>query len=256
MEQLVNRKIAEEIFIIAAPGKKIKKISFFKWIFIWLFIFSIPGLYGQSVRFNKDNFTLNIPNIFSEIEIDGSLHEPQWDTAGTGYISWLHYPVDTGNALAETRIKMMYNESNLYIAFISKDTHGKPVVQSLKRDDESNTNNNDGVTIVLDPANTAKNGYFFRVNAAGAMVEGMVYQNGMYPSGNVYWDNKWYAKTLQSNDSVYYEIAVPFSAIKFKDEKNTWGINFQPINTISTWVSRVTLFLQTGSKKENQMKSS
>lgn len=194
------------------------------WIIIILF--QVNGLYGQNNPFRKGDYVLTIPKINSQVKVDGLLNEPIWDSAGVNSLSWLHYPVDTGRAYVETQVRMMYDERNLYMGFVSKGSLGEPVVQSLKRDDEDNSDNNDGITIAIDPANKGNNGYFFRVNAAGAMVDGTVYQNGMYPSGNIYWDNKWAAEVHRKMDTLYYEVVIPLSAIKYKPGNNTWGVNF------------------------------
>lgn len=202
---------------------KLQKISS---ITLTFFLLQVFNLHGNEIVFNKNGYNLVIPKIDSAIEIDGSLNELAWDSAGIENIFWLHYPVDSGKTYAKTEVKMMYDEKNLYIGFTSYEFLGRPVVQSLKRDDDVNTSNSDGITIVIDPANTAKSGYYFRVNAAGAEIDGTVSQNGMYPSVNNNWNNKWFAKVRRNQNTVYYEIAIPFSAIKYNNENSVWGINF------------------------------
>lgn len=200
--------------------KKLKFISFF------LFLFHAIYADGQHLPLNKDNFTFEIPKTSSAIKIDGILDEPEWEYAGKDTTFWLHYPVDSGYAYAKTEVRMMYDNKNLYIGFISYNSPDKPVVQSLKRDDDNNTNNSDGMIIVMDPSNTSKNGYYFSVNAAGAQQDGTVSQNGIYPTIITNWNNKWYAEVSKSNNSVYYEIAIPFGALKYDNENVRWAINF------------------------------
>ena len=193
---------------------------------ILILLFHSHGLYSQNINFNKNDYRLEISKISSAIQVDGFLNEEAWKSAGVDSISWLHYPVDAGKAYAKTTVKMMYDEKNLYVGFISIGTLKSPVVQSLKRDDENNAGNSDGITIVIDPTNSTKNGYFFRVNGYGSLVDGTVYQNGMYPSGNIYWNNKWDASVSNRNDTIIYEIALPLNAVKYDEGNDTWGINF------------------------------
>jgi len=203
-----------------------KLLQKFRILSVLILLFHSFSLYSQNINFNKNDYRFEIPKISSSIEADGFLNEEAWNDAGVDSISWLHYPIDNGKAYAQTTIKMMYDEKNLYIGLVSRGTLNAPVVQSLKRDDENNTSNSDGITIVIDPANTTKNGYYFRVNGCGVLAEGTVYQNGMYPSGNAYWNNKWTASVSRGGDSISYEITLPFNAVKYNDENNTWGINF------------------------------
>lgn len=175
---------------------------------------------------NKDEYVLEISMINTPVTIDGILNESVWDTAGSDTNFWLHYPVDTGRAYAKTEVKMMYDNENLYIGFICYENMGKPVIQSLKRDDGRTFRFGDGITVIMDPANMDKNGYFFSANAAGAEQDGIVSQNGMNPVSNGNWNNKWHIDVSQKDDIIYYEMALPFSAIKYSESNNRWGINF------------------------------
>jgi len=116
---------------------------------ILILLFHSHGLYSQNINFNKNDYRLEISKISSAIQVDGFLNEEAWKSAGVDSISWLHYPVDAGKAYAKTTVKMMYDEKNLYVGFISIGTLKSPVVQSLKRDDENNAGNSDGITMAI-----------------------------------------------------------------------------------------------------------
>jgi hypothetical protein len=195
-------------------------------VFLALFLFETLGLFAQVKEFDKEDYKLKIPKIESSIEIDGILDEPAWELAKADTNFWNHHPVDIGRAFAKTEIKMMYDNEKLYIGFICYGAKSKPIVQSLARDDEDTFWAGDGVTVIIDPGNADKNGYYFSVNAEGAEIDGIVYQNGMDPLINNNWNNNWEAKVNLNRDILYYEIAIPFDAIKFSEERSDWGINF------------------------------
>ncbi len=210
---------------------KASKKTTLTWLFIVVFIFlffdpvSIQAQNSNIPVFDKEKFIIEAATITTPINIDGNLNEDAWNNVQADTNFWLHYPVDTAKASPKTALKVLYDDKNLYIGVIFFDITPKPVSQSLQRDYDSNFNNSDNLTIVVDPANAAKSGYYFGINAAGAQADGTIYQNGMYPSLNSYWDNKWFAQTIQTENTVYFEIAIPFSTLKFNND-NSWGINF------------------------------
>lgn len=189
-------------------------------------LFIYVNSHGQIVHKNAHEKLLDIPLISDNITLDGILDEQAWGLAGNDTTFWLHYPIDTGQAYVKTEIKMMYDESNLYFGLICHESLGKPIIQNLKRDDDDSFNNSDFVAIVIDPGDNSKNGYYFGVNAAGALMDGTIYQNGMYPSVNKNWDNKWAAEVNARGNDLIYEIVLPISALKYKSDYNNWAINF------------------------------
>lgn len=213
--------------------RKSKRIKFrksfrniFRLIILSLVLFISVKSPGQITTIDSAQKLLEIPVISDNITLDGILEERAWGLAAYDTTFWLHYPIDTGQAYATTEVRMMYDESNLYIGLICHESLGKPIVQSLKRDDDGSFNNSDFVAIVIDPADNSKNGYYFGVNAAGALMDGNIYQNGMYPSVNKYWNNEWSAEVSARGNDLIYEIVLPFSTLKYKNDCNNWGVNF------------------------------
>jgi hypothetical protein len=84
-----------------------------------------------------------------------------------------------------------------YLYFAVTCQHKGPyVLQSLKRD--IGYWDSDGFAVLLDPANTANNGYFFGVSAAGVQTEGLLAAGAEDMDTN--WDNTWLAETKMYAD--------------------------------------------------------
>lgn len=92
---------------------------------------------------------------------------------------------------------------------------------------------------MLDPYNQKTNGFLFGVNAAGAMMDGMVSLENSNTRPDMNWDNIWHSAVTVHDDYWIAEIAIPFKSINFDPTKEEWGINFvrndMQRNEYSTW---------------------
>jgi len=100
-------------------------------------------LQGQSKGVNRDKYRINISQTTEKINIDGLLDEEVWKTAEcTGKFQRVT-PTDTGYAIAQTKVRLTYDELNLYLGIICHDpTPGKRPVESLRRDYNFTRNDN------------------------------------------------------------------------------------------------------------------
>lgn len=165
---------------------------------------------------------LQIRRANDEIKIDGDLTETSWQTAAVADHFWLKWPRDGALAPQQTEVRCAYDDQFLYIAVIAFDTTPKHVVQSLKRD--VGYWDSDGFAVVIDPSNTAVNGYFFGVSANGVQTEGLLSAGNDEMDRN--WDNTWVVKTRNYPDKWTAEYAIPLRILRFREGQSTWGINF------------------------------
>ena len=77
--------------------------------------------------------------------------------------------------------------------------------------------------LFIDPFNDLTNGFSFGANAAGAQWDGTMYEGGKV---DLNWDNKWISNVKNYDDKWIFEMAIPFSSIRYKNGINKWGINF------------------------------
>ncbi|MGD2035550.1 MAG: DUF5916 domain-containing protein, partial [Bacteroidales bacterium] len=178
-------------------------------------------------QFNLSDYNVSVTKINEDITVDGVLNEPVWLTMEEITDFWQHYPVDTVQAVMQTIVKVAYDDENIYIGALCKEKENtRPVIQNLIRDDNGNFWNSDGFSVIIDPLNTNKVGYYFALNVAGARQDAFVSQQGFQPNLDMFWDNYWSGDASYSEGGYYYELAIPFSSIKFNQETTTWGFNF------------------------------
>lgn len=134
---------------------------------------------------------------------------------------------------------MLFNDQFIFISAINHQKKEDLIIQTLKRDQLEPFWASDGFSVVIDPINQRSSGFLFGVNAAGAQIEGAVNLIGSWSRVNENWDNKWFSSTRIYDDYWTAEIAIPFTALRFKDGTPEWGLNFirndMKRNVFSTW---------------------
>ncbi|TAL78795.1 MAG: hydrolase [Bacteroidetes bacterium] len=179
-------------------------------------------LISQTKGINRDKYRINITKTDKDINIDGILDEPVWLTADKANHFRRVLPTDTGFAIAQTEVKVIYDESNIYVGIVCFDpTSGKRPVESLRRD--FNFMKNDNFIVFIDTYNDQTNGFAFGISAAGAQWDGVQANGGLV---NLDWDIKWRSAVKNYDDRWVAEFAIPFRSIRYHGGANEWGINF------------------------------
>lgn len=174
------------------------------------------------------------------ILLDGILDEDVWKTAGWNGDFMQYFPSDTSAAEAQTRIKIAFDDQNLYLAAVMENTFSarKYVSTSLRRDYRGEQN--DGITFIFDTFNDKTNAYQFGVNPYGVQREALLANGGNRSEDlNLAWDNKWYAEARIFENHWQVEAIIPLSTLRFQDGGQNWNINFYRIDSHqgerSTW---------------------
>ncbi len=192
-------------------------------ILLSIIIFSGSAIIqGQSKGVNRDKYRINISQTTESINIDGLLDEEVWKKAEcTGKFQRVT-PTDTGYAIAQTEVRLTYDELNLYLGIICHDpTPGKRPVESLRRD--YNFTRNDNFMVFIDTYNDQTNGFAFGISAAGAQTEGLQYDGTRVLYS---WDIKWRSAVISYDDRWVVEFSIPFRSIRYSEGDTEWGINF------------------------------
>ena len=95
------------------------------------------SLSGPAAAQKKNaDYQLRIHRTPSPIVIDGSAHEPAWESAEVAGDFWMVLPMDTSRAKVRTDVRMAYDDHNLYLSAICfhGDIPGPYIVESLRRD--------------------------------------------------------------------------------------------------------------------------
>ncbi len=203
---------------------------------VLLFLFVMSGaLTAQNTPVNRDNFRLRAIRTTQTIRIDGVLDEDIWTRAEKTTPFFRIQPVDTGYALAQTEVMVVYDDDNIYMGITNFDpTPGKRPVESYRRD--WSFNNNDNFFAAMDTYNDQTNGFAFGVNAVGAQWDGMQANGGVVA---LEWDGKWYSAVQNYEDRWTVEYKIPFQTIRYEEGVTEWGINFSRLdlktNEKSSW---------------------
>jgi Domain of unknown function (DUF5916)/Carbohydrate family 9 binding domain-like len=192
-------------------------------------------LIGQPRGINREKYHINTSETKSPINVDGILDEPAWLNADIATHFQRVLPTDTGFAAAQTEVRVIHDESNLYVGIVCYDsTPGKRPVESLRRD--FNFLKNDNFVVFLDTYNDQTNGFAFGVSAAGAQWDGIQANGGTV---NLNWDIKWRSVVKNYKNRWVAEFAIPFRSIRYNGGEKEWGINFSRLdlktNEKSSW---------------------
>jgi len=168
--------------------------------------------------------------------IDGALDEPGWQRADPGGGFWQFFPTDAVRAVHQTTVRVLYDETTLYVGIRAEAPNGGYVVSSLRRDFNGFTNDN--VSLLFDTFGDGTTAFFFGVTPYGVQREGLVSGGG--DDFNNTWDVRWQAEAQRFDDHYTVEVAIPFTSLKFAEGATTWRFrcyrwNLQT-NEQSTWV--------------------
>ncbi len=174
------------------------------------------------------------------ITLDGVLDEDIWkDAEGWNGDFMQYFPSDTSLSKFPTRVKIAFDDTNLYIAAIMENTGPrKYVTTSLRRDYRGEQN--DGITFVFDTFNDGTNAFHFGVNPYGVQREALLANGGSRPDDlNQAWDNKWYSEAKMMDNHWQVEAIIPLATIRFREGTESWNVNFYRVDSHtgerSTW---------------------
>ncbi|RIW18387.1 hydrolase [Algoriphagus lacus] len=202
-----------------------------------LFLFC-PFLFAQQVDEGNSNafaFKLKEP-----IVLDGILDEPIWtDSEGWNGEFRQYFPSDTSRSQVNTRVKVAFDENNLYIAAVMENNGPRKYVStSLRRDFRGEQN--DAIVFVFDTFNDKTNAFQFGINPYGVQREGLVSNGGTRSEDlSLAWDNKWFSVAKINENSWQAEVVIPLTSIRFNEGAQNWNVNFYRIDSHygerSTW---------------------
>ncbi len=166
-----------------------------------------------------------------EIRLDGRLDEAIWSTAVSITDFTQQEPVEGGTPSERTEIRVLFDDEALTIGAILYDDPEGILAYQKRRDAGLGTD--DRFMWILDTFLDGRTGYFFEINAAGLMGDGLITGGGGggrgdFGSGiNKSWDGVWEARVDRRPDGWSAEIRIPFRTLNFDPGLDTWGINFQ-----------------------------
>lgn len=167
--------------------------------------------------------------IKSTVRMDGSLDDEVWKqvSPATGFIT--NTPSYGNKASDSTVVKVLYNNSDIYIGAYLYANPAEIRRQFTPRDQERQSNS-DHFAVFIDSYNDKQNAYQFLVTSRNVQTDSRVSANiipadGIY--GDISWDAVWESKVMMQPDGWSVEIRIPLFSLRFSNQsKQFWGIQF------------------------------
>jgi len=159
---------------------------------------------------------IDIPHTDVEPHIDGFI-EDTWNHADSVDDFIQSVPYEQQLPTERTVVYVLQSNRDLYCAVRCYSASGKPTVHYSENDDY--------VTLYLDPFGSKSTAYYFKVYASGMNGDGWILDDGR--SSDDSWDGVWEKAVKVYDDRYEVEMKIPFKSIRYKKELSEWGINFK-----------------------------
>jgi len=181
---------------------------------------------------------MHIKKTSEKIMLDGSLSEEAWTLGSPADNFWQYFPNDSAPSEHKTVIYMTYDDKNLYVGAKCSAKNKGYITSSLKRDFRAG--GSDNITFLFDTFDDQTNAFFFGINPAGVLREGLISNGGTKVKDfSTSWDNKWVGASKVYDDYWICEVAIPFKTLRFKSGSKKWRFNSYRYDTQnnerSTW---------------------
>ena len=189
---------------------------------------SLLALLLSSSIFSQDSTKVEVPkriyttasiSSYSTPEIDGILNDDAWNAVEwtTDYIE--NQPDENTPPTEQTKMKIAYDDKNIYVAFRCYDAEPENIVKRLSRRDGFE---GDWVEVNFDSFNDDRTGFSFTVTAAGVKGDEFISNNGNFDGS---YNPIWYVKTNIDTEGWTAEMRIPLSQLRFSaDQDQVWGL--------------------------------
>jgi hypothetical protein len=194
-----------------------------KHILLLILLVSLNVFAGGDDTLVAPKISIEAIRLNEHIEIDGMLLENVWQNSKSISDFKQRDPIEGANPSEKTVVYVVYDETAIYIGVRMFDSFPDSIIQTLTRRDEYVSS--DRFSLFLDPYNDKRSGFYFTINAAGSISDGVLYNDNWDDDS---WDGVWEAKAVIDNIGWTAEMKIPFSQLKFNSIVDArWGINFK-----------------------------
>jgi hypothetical protein len=155
-----------------------------------------------------------------DVHLDGRIDEGEWKTAPafTRFIE--SFPRPGVPASFPTEVRVLYDDTTLYVGITCSDPQPAAIVRQLARRDSDPTS--DRVEVAIDSGAGGRTAYVFSVNAAGVLRDELVFADVNTTES---WDAVWDAAVHVDGHGWSAELAIPFRQLRFSAApEQRWGI--------------------------------
>lgn len=159
------------------------------------------------------------------ITLDGRLDEPAWTRAVPATEFRQQEPLEGEAPSERTEVRVVFSANSLYIGaeLLDSDPAG---IKGFQRRRDAGLGSDDRFMWILDTFRDGRTGYFFEINPAGLLGDGLM-RIGSGGSINKSWDGIWDVRVRRHERGWTAEIRIPFRTLNFNAQSDRWGINFQ-----------------------------
>ncbi|HUL44360.1 MAG TPA: DUF5916 domain-containing protein [Bacteroidota bacterium] len=168
--------------------------------------------------------SIHAVRVTEPITIDGILSEQLYQMPGfTRFIQ--RDPIENVPPSQRTEIWVGYDDGSLYIGARMYDASPDSIEQRLARKDAMITA--DAFTFYIDGYHDKRSGFYFGINAAGTMYDGVLYNDDWNDDS---WDGIWEGKVHIDAQGWTAEMRIPYSQIRFEQgDGYHWAVDFKRI---------------------------
>jgi hypothetical protein len=163
------------------------------------------------------------------VTIDGAPDETVWQRAAPAADFVQREPSTGAPASERTEVRVLYDANRLILGVTLYDSKPDAILNNQMQRDES-FDSDDSFALIVDSFLDGRTGYFFEINPAGAMGDGLITAAGTGGDGgeiNRSWDGIWLARVRRTGIGWTAEVELPFRTLNFNPHLNEWGINFR-----------------------------
>ena len=173
--------------------------------------------------------------------IDGLLDERSWQQATPVGDFVQTEPTEGQPATERTEVRLLYDNTAVYVGVICYDTDPSKIVATDSRRDSA-LNGQDSFQMILDTYHDRQSGFIFGTTPLGLQYDAQVRNEGETQSSgaptlgrtgggsggglNVNWDGSWDVKTHVSDTGWTAEFRIPLRTLRYGPPPQVWGINF------------------------------
>ncbi|MBI4485393.1 MAG: carbohydrate binding family 9 domain-containing protein [Acidobacteria bacterium] len=166
------------------------------------------------------------------IRLDGLPDEAVWERVRPATDFLQRDPNNGDPATERTEVRIVYDADRLVLSVICHDSQPDRVLGNQMQRDRS-FEADDRFMWTIDTFLDGRTGYYFEINPAGAMGDGLVDPaadggwNNLGTGINRSWDGIWLARVRRTTTGWTAEVEIPFRTVNFDPNADAWGINFQ-----------------------------
>jgi hypothetical protein len=178
--------------------------------------FAIPLLFAQALAAPAPH--VRAVRVQRPPTIDGALDDDAWRLAQPASAFTQKSPIEGALPTERTTARVVFDDDALYVA-VDCDQQGAQVVERLTRRDREVEA--DWVSVALDTRRDKKSAFVFEVNAGGALLDGMRFNDTDF---SVDWDENWQARVAVREHGWSAEFRIPFRILRFRTlPVQSWG---------------------------------